>query len=145
MVTVQRAENLINKDGFGSGLSDPYVKVHIRDKIGNIVGGGYKNTSVIQDNLNPEWNEMLVFEGITDPQTCTLYLEVFDEDYVLFFSSLAKHDELGKASVDLGTLANVDCFQDLKLQLTGEPFANSRLYIGLNTLGEWGKEEWGGL
>ncbi|EYU25709.1 hypothetical protein MIMGU_mgv1a024653mg, partial [Erythranthe guttata] len=54
------------------GKSDPYVVVHIRPLF-------KVKTKVIDNNLNPVWNEM--FELIAeDKETQSLILEVFDED-----------------------------------------------------------------
>ncbi len=48
------AEDLVAKDkmmgGMVKGKSDPYVKIHIGDKI--------LKSHVIKENLNPVWNEM---------------------------------------------------------------------------------------
>ncbi|XP_051143925.1 calcium-dependent lipid-binding protein-like isoform X2 [Andrographis paniculata] len=69
-VTVVRANNLKNMELIGK--SDPYVVVHIRPLF-------KVKTKVIDNNLNPVWNE--TFELIAeDKETQSLILEVFDED-----------------------------------------------------------------
>jgi len=65
-VTVVRAESLKNKELIGK--SDPYVVLFIRPMF-------REKTSVIDDNLNPQWNE--TFELIAeDKETQALILEV---------------------------------------------------------------------
>ncbi|CAL0329599.1 unnamed protein product [Lupinus luteus] len=69
-VTVVKANDLKNMEMIGK--SDPYVVLHIRPL--------FKfRTKVIDDNLNPVWNESfnLIAE---DKETQSLILEVFDED-----------------------------------------------------------------
>ncbi|CAL0328124.1 unnamed protein product [Lupinus luteus] len=69
-VTVVKADHLKNKEMIGK--SDPYVVVHIRPLF-------KVKTMVIDNNLNPVWNE--VFELIAeDKETQSLILEVYDED-----------------------------------------------------------------
>ncbi|KAL9142069.1 hypothetical protein ABFS82_14G144800 [Erythranthe guttata] len=69
-VTILRANDLKNMELVGK--SDPYVVVHIRPLF-------KVKTKVIDNNLNPVWNEM--FELIAeDKETQSLILEVFDED-----------------------------------------------------------------
>ncbi|KAL7083290.1 hypothetical protein ACP275_14G152000 [Erythranthe tilingii] len=69
-VTILRANDLKNMELVGK--SDPYVVVHIRPLF-------KVKTKVIDNNLNPVWNEM--FELIAeDKETQCLILEVFDED-----------------------------------------------------------------
>lgn len=65
-VTVKRANNLPNADVIGK--SDPYVVLYIRPMF-------KVKTKVIDNNLNPEWNE--TFEVIVeDKETQFLVLEV---------------------------------------------------------------------
>lgn len=68
-----------------NGLSDPYVKLHL-------LPGNQKATKLtsktIEKTLNPEWNETLVYHGITeeDKQKKTLYFTAFvdfSEDYCI--------------------------------------------------------------
>ncbi|KAF3327108.1 synaptotagmin-4-like isoform X1 [Carex littledalei] len=70
MVTVVRAKALKNKEVIGK--SDPYVIVYIRPIL-------KVKTRVIDDNLNPEWNETFNLLA-EDRETQSLYLEVYDED-----------------------------------------------------------------
>lgn len=66
MVTVVRAKALKNKEVIGK--SDPYVIVYIRPIL-------KVKTRVIDDNLNPEWNETFNLLA-EDRETQSLYLEV---------------------------------------------------------------------
>ncbi|OIW20650.1 hypothetical protein TanjilG_18588 [Lupinus angustifolius] len=69
-VTIVKANDLKNKEMIGK--SDPYVVVYIRPLF-------KVKTKVIDDNLNPVWNETfnLIAE---DKETQSLILEVFDKD-----------------------------------------------------------------
>lgn len=84
-VTVVKASALKNKEMIGK--SDPYVVLQIRPifKV---------KTKVINNNLNPVWNE--TFELIAeDKETQTLIIEVFDED------NLAQDKKLGIVKLPL--------------------------------------------
>ena len=73
-VTVVKATSLKNKELIGK--SDPYVTLYVRPifKV---------KTKVIDDNLNPEWNE--TFELIIeDKETQSVIFEV-----IIFFSTLS--------------------------------------------------------
>uniref|UniRef100_A0A8C1K0H4 Extended synaptotagmin-like protein 1b n=1 Tax=Cyprinus carpio TaxID=7962 RepID=A0A8C1K0H4_CYPCA len=78
------AEDLVAKDkmmgGMVKGKSDPYVKIHIGDKI-------FKS-HVIKENLNPTWNEMYELV-LTSRSTSDVLVEVFDKD-------MDKDDFLGR-------------------------------------------------
>ncbi|KAM0898830.1 hypothetical protein ACQ4PT_021681 [Festuca glaucescens] len=99
-VTVVRAESLKNKELIGK--SDPYVVLFIRPMF-------KEKTRVIDDNLNPEWNE--TFELIAeDKETQHIILEVFDED------SLKQDKRLGIAKLPLSDLG-IETVQEINLQL----------------------------
>ncbi|CAN6203659.1 unnamed protein product [Urochloa humidicola] len=69
-VTVVKATSLKNKELIGK--SDPYVRLYVRPMF-------KVKTKVIDDNLNPEWNE--TFEMIVeDKETQSVIFEVYDED-----------------------------------------------------------------
>ncbi|XP_043097609.1 extended synaptotagmin-1 isoform X1 [Puntigrus tetrazona] len=83
------AEDLVAKDnmmgGMVKGKSDPYVKIHIGDKI-------FKS-HVIKENLNPTWNEM--YEVVLPSRsTSDVLVEVFDKD-------VDKDDFLGRVKISL--------------------------------------------
>nr|CAB3496485.1 unnamed protein product [Digitaria exilis] len=99
-VTVVRAESLKNKELIGK--SDPYVVLFIRPMF-------KEKTSVIDDNLNPQWNE--TFELIAeDKETQYLILEVFDED------KMKQDKRLGIAKLPLNDL-EMETVQEVNLQL----------------------------
>ena len=74
-IYVYKAFNLIRADIniLGQGKSDPYVKIH---------GCGNKEfkTKVIQNNLNPEWNEVFHLPIEDLEGNSKLFLDVYDED-----------------------------------------------------------------
>lgn len=78
MLVIRRGEKLINVDGFGQGLSDPYVIVLNRD------GTELYRTCVIDDNLNPQWppEKATCTWTFADASTESLTLQVWDKDTV---------------------------------------------------------------
>ncbi|KAM0869102.1 hypothetical protein ACQ4PT_040893 [Festuca glaucescens] len=110
-VTVVRAESLKNKELIGK--SDPYVVLFIRPMF-------KEKTRVIDDNLNPEWNE--TFELIAeDKETQHIILEVFDED------SLKQDKRLGIAKLPLSDLG-IGTVQEINLQLLSSLDTTKVLY-----------------
>lgn len=98
-VTIVRANDLKNKEMIGK--SDPYVVVHIRPLF-------KVKTKVIDDNLNPVWNQ--TFELIAeDKETQSLILEVYDED-------VGQDKKLGIAKIRLIELP-VDEEKEFELRL----------------------------
>ncbi|KAG9441783.1 hypothetical protein H6P81_017637 [Aristolochia fimbriata] len=86
-VTVMKATALKNKEMIGK--SDPYAVVYIRPKF-------KVKTKVVDNNLNPEWNE--TFEVIAeDKETQFLTVEVFDKD-------IGQDKRLGIAKLPLNDL-----------------------------------------
>ncbi|CAD6190274.1 unnamed protein product [Caenorhabditis auriculariae] len=79
VVHLVRAKNLKAMDS--NGFSDPYVKLHL-------LPGNNKATKLtsktIEKTLNPEWNEELVYHGVTeeDKQKKTLRVTVLDRDRI---------------------------------------------------------------
>jgi Ca2+-dependent lipid-binding protein len=65
-VTVVKATGLKNLEKIGK--SDPYVRLFVRVLF-------KKKTKVIDNNLNPEWNEVFEFD-VEDTETQTLVLQV---------------------------------------------------------------------
>merc|ERR1719326_2183669 len=84
VVLCRRATNLKNLD-WGrrwtgeKNLSDPYVILHVEDEHGENISGS-KKTRTIMDNLNPEWEEIVILDlnPSCDPMNCTLKIKVFD-------------------------------------------------------------------
>ncbi|RLN33769.1 integral membrane single C2 domain protein [Panicum miliaceum] len=87
-VTVVKATSLRNKELIGK--SDPYVRLYVRPMF-------KVKTKVIDDNLNPEWNE--TFELIVeDKETQSVIFEVYDED------KLQQDKRLGVAKLAVNSL-----------------------------------------
>lgn len=87
-VTVIKAISLKNKELIGK--SDPYVVLYVRPMF-------KVKTQVIDDNLNPEWNE--TFELIVeDKETQSVIFEVYDED------RLQQDKKLGVAKLAVNNL-----------------------------------------
>ncbi|KAJ4778702.1 Calcium-dependent lipid-binding (CaLB domain) family protein [Rhynchospora pubera] len=110
-VTVIRANNLMNTDIVGK--SDPYVVLYVRPMF-------KVKTKVIDNNLNPEWNE--TFEIIVeDKETQYLVLEVYDDD------NMQQDTKLGVVKVPLQGLeleAAKDC--TLKLERSLDPLKSNK-------------------
>ncbi|GJN30903.1 hypothetical protein PR202_gb19248 [Eleusine coracana subsp. coracana] len=117
-VTVVRADSLKNKELIGK--SDPYVVLFIRPIF-------KEKTRVIDDNLNPEWNE--TFELIAeDKETQSLVLEVDNElscfssdgkqvEEMVFDEDKLKQDKrMGIAKLPLSDLG-METAQEVNLQL----------------------------
>ncbi|XP_078174363.1 calcium-dependent lipid-binding (CaLB domain) family protein [Carex rostrata] len=110
-VTVKRANNLPNADVIGK--SDPYVVLYTRPMF-------KVKTKVIDNNLNPEWNE--TFEVIVeDKETQFLALEVYDED------NMQTDKRLGVAKVPLlGLEMEKTKEHTLKLERSLDPLKNNK-------------------
>jgi len=76
VVNILRATNLINKDGFGQGVSDPFVTV---TATADSQALQKHTTKVIDDNLNPVWNERF-FYVVDGANVVTFKFEVWDKD-----------------------------------------------------------------
>lgn len=99
-VTVVKATSLRNKEMIGK--SDPYVKLYVRPMF-------KVKTKVIDDDLNPEWNE--TFDLIVeDKETQSVIFEVYDED------NLQQDKRLGVAKLALNTL-EPEITQEVTLKL----------------------------
>lgn len=133
LVLCRRATNLKNADWFSK--SDPYVALHLEDSNGVMVSR-LERTHTIQDDLNPHWDQLIIFEGLSEPLEYTLRISVFDEDNFLGIDCLVSDDLLGEATVQLSLLKNNSDFQEKELDI--EKAHSSKLFLGLNTLGEWG-------
>jgi len=86
-------------------LSDPYVVVK--------VGGQEAKTKVIQNNLNPVWNETFDFT-IDMSEVTVIDIQVFDEN------SFRKDAPLGKLSIPTSSLSTVVEKKREKLQDVGQ-------------------------
>ena len=92
LVLVERASGLRNADFMGK--SDPYV---------NLVCGSSKyQTGIIDNNLNPVWDEMFLIH--TQPGAEKLDFVLFDSDAGTIVDG--SDDFLGQCSLDLRQVAN---------------------------------------
>merc|ERR1719168_442301 len=93
-----------------AGKSDPYVVLHVCDAAGkDIPGVKPQQTRVINDDLNPTWNEDITFSNLQDPRSYVLRMNVFDQDTFMgtgHLDWLSKDDTLGDAKIQLSTLRN---------------------------------------
>ena len=84
-VCVVRARDLLNLERFGA--SDPFVRLTFR--------GVQKKTTVIDDDLNPAWNETLTFDLENKALTSDEVLEVTVFDH----EKIGRDKELGTATI----------------------------------------------
>lgn len=92
-VTVKHARNLPNTDIFG--LTDPYVKLYIQQKMKT-------RTTVKPNTLNPVWDENFEFI-IYSKEHQKLMLQIYDSDI------LRADDIIGQVEVSLGDLDLIPC------------------------------------
>jgi len=141
-VWLKRAKNLKNADGIMSGVSDPYATLRLVDGSGKLVKA-IKKSRVVDNDLNPTWNEQFDFEGLDSPSSYTLIVNVLDQDSFLGLPGkladlLAADDKLGEASVNLGTLKRSEDFQDMELEIAKGWLSKSTVSIALHNWNEWG-------
>jgi len=80
IVSILRGRDLINKDtGIGQGVSDPFCKFTAFAQPGNKQIGKW-STKVIDNDLNPVWNEQFSVVLAEDTPSVLLKFEVLDED-----------------------------------------------------------------
>eukprot|EP00429_Kryptoperidinium_foliaceum_P013634 CAMPEP_0176048494 /NCGR_PEP_ID=MMETSP0120_2-20121206/24090_1 /TAXON_ID=160619 /ORGANISM="Kryptoperidinium foliaceum, Strain CCMP 1326" /LENGTH=712 /DNA_ID=CAMNT_0017381913 /DNA_START=76 /DNA_END=2214 /DNA_ORIENTATION=- len=142
-VWLKRATNLRDADGLGSGSSDAYVVIRVVDSDGKDVSPPQTSKVINDCGGEPTWNETMFFEGLEKPCSCTLKINVLDRDslFGLQFEAadwLAKDDELGCGTVDLGTIDCTERFQDMEVMIADGWFKDSSVFIALDTYGGWG-------
>ena len=97
-----RAQHLPKMDATGS--ADPYVTLDIHGK--------KQKSKIIQNTLNPEWNEEFVFEVDADHNT-KLTLKLWDSDRA------SEDDEIGEVSFKLANLSGSSSSGTFKLKAPG--------------------------
>lgn len=140
VVRVKHAKGLKDADGMPfSGKSDPYVKLRLLNPDGEKLCAA-KQTKVVQNTSDPEWNEEITFAGITAPAACILKINVLDKDYLVgkFADFLNKDDDLGDAEVHLGTLSDSKEWQEFNDIVVAGWVWKSRVSFDLQTGGTWG-------
>ena len=104
LLRVKSAAGLASADTFGK--SDPYCKVFLaKGKFGDVLEIG--RTVAVDNTANPEWDAMFELKLPEDLSTCTLTLEVFDEDAGIT-NALNKDDFLGRAVLGVGNIFEQD-------------------------------------
>ncbi|XP_052248245.1 double C2-like domain-containing protein beta isoform X3 [Dreissena polymorpha] len=95
-IQIHKAMSLKAMDS--NGLSDPYVKLHL---LPGVSKSTKLRTKTIHKTLNPQWNETLVYHGISadDMLKKTLRLSVLDEDAF-------GYDFIGETRVELHRFLN---------------------------------------
>ncbi|KAI8511774.1 hypothetical protein Bbelb_108740, partial [Branchiostoma belcheri] len=99
IININRARNLAAKDI--NGFSDPFVKVYL------LPGRNAENkrrTKYIPKTLNPEWNQTVIYKGITKEQLKSKTVEFTVWDYDRF----TPNDFLGEVLIDLSDASFLD-------------------------------------
>jgi len=95
-VTVLDARNLARKDI--ASKSDPYVILSIHSKLDFSMFGEKQQTTVINNNQNPYWNQTFTL-SVRNPQNDLLKVRVYDKDTL-------RDDEIGSVEIPLFDLVN---------------------------------------
>ncbi|KAL9653161.1 hypothetical protein ABK040_006377 [Willaertia magna] len=110
-ITIKKATQLENKDTFGK--SDPFVKILLLNNNNNKTNNNNNKqqvvligqTKVIQDNLNPIWNESFDFifnNQIINNTGCNeIKFEVYDYD------NITSHDLIGSAIIKINKINEI--------------------------------------
>lgn len=84
-------------DGDGVGRSDPYLKFELKkDKLMFDKGYGRKKSSKKRNTLNPEYNEIFVFEDVPSMNNMVLEVDIMDND-------VGMDDKIGSVDINLET------------------------------------------
>lgn len=117
------ASNL--KDGDGPmNKSDPYVYIKLE-------GCEPLRSATVENNENPEWNEIMLFEGVENPAAKVLDIAIYDDDTF-------KDDKIAGCKLDLGTLIQSDEPQEFTMVVDDGYFTDSTLTFQIKLDGSWG-------
>eukprot|EP00270_Netrium_digitus_P018027 TRINITY_DN6782_c0_g1_i1.p1 TRINITY_DN6782_c0_g1~~TRINITY_DN6782_c0_g1_i1.p1 ORF type:complete len:573 (+),score=172.20 TRINITY_DN6782_c0_g1_i1:120-1838(+) len=116
-VTVKKGKDLVVKDYTGS--SDPFVILKME------LGKEKYNTKVVQQNLNPEWNESFDLI-IQDAAHDLLIMEVWDHDVI-------GKDFMGRAALTLSRVLAEKCYS-AEVRLSEVPTGSLVLSLAWNPL-----------
>jgi hypothetical protein len=142
VVKVKHATGLRNTDGMLAGKSDPYVVLHLVDANGkDVKKHPPQQTKVIEDNLDPVWNQDITFDNLDNPMAYSLRLNIFDQDTFMgtgHLDWLSKDDQIGDAKVALSQIGSTGYgFKDMtfKVDANMKKKAPATLAIGLMKVG----------
>lgn len=141
-VWVKRANRLPNRDGLWDS-SDPYAVLRLVDADGKLVKPLVR-TRVMENNLNPKWNEQFDFEGLDSPSSYTLKVNVVDRDACEgqmpddIEAWLAGDQAMGEATVNLGELKRCEDFQYFTKPIASSWLRAPTVSFGLHNWNEWG-------
>jgi hypothetical protein len=142
VVKVKHAKGLPNTDGMMAGKSDPYCVLHLVDANGkDVAKHPSQQTKVIEDNLNPVWNEDITFDNLDNPMAYTLRMNIFDQDTFMgtgHLDWLSKDDQLGDAKIALSQIGTTGYgFVDKTFQVTAKmkKASPATLTVGLMKVG----------
>lgn len=94
-LVIRAIKGIYLKDADPGGTSDPYISFCIAGPFSKVKGLLSKSTSIIDNTLDPEWNEALTLPASSDDY---LHATVFDHDAV------GTDDKLGVAVIPLKNL-----------------------------------------
>jgi Ca2+-dependent lipid-binding protein len=125
-VVLERVTNLVDSDRLGR--SDPFLKFHLeKDKLLFDKNFGTKKSSKKKNELNPEYNEVFVFEDVDSLQNMKLNVTILDNDIGL-------DDKIGELTVDLEEQALTDAPKSIQFAVqckSGMPTVHLKLsFIG---------------
>jgi len=109
------------------GKADPYVYIKLD-------GHDPLRTATVNNDDNPEWNEILTFEGVENPAAKELDIAIYDDDTF-------KDDKMARFTLDLGTLKWTDEAQEFEVVVVDGYFSDSKLFFTVKLDGTWGNPQ----
>jgi len=123
-VLVQSAGPLESDDGLFS-KSDPYVYLQLEDC-------DSQQTSTVNNDNTPEWNETLTFEGVDQPASKTLSLKIYDDD------TWSRDDKIGEVKFPLAELKCTPDPQEFEKVCDEGMLTDGKIKFTITTDGTWG-------